>query len=83
MESRETATVTTRFDRLTIVTYGVLGILLWTVFPVLGLPDDGLWRAVRGMIALVVGALAVVQMRRQRRKQDSAAELHLNTRDSG
>ena len=71
-----------RFDRWVLVTIPVL----WSVLLILksyGLTEYGSWgNVVGGVMAMTVGALAVVQMLRQRRERDSATELHLNTRET-
>ena len=72
--------MTSRFDRWTLITVPVLGTVLW-VFRNYGLLDGGLWRAVVGLIALVAGSLAVVQLLRKRREQDAATEPDLSPRD--
>jgi hypothetical protein len=76
--------MTARFDRWTALTVSALGTVLWAVLPILkgdGVAGDSWWRAVGGIIALVVGSLSTVQLVRQRRAQDSATELQLNTRN--
>ena len=69
-----------RFDRWTALAGLILGTVLWVAFPILksyGLSEGSLWGAMGGLIALAAGSLSIVQLLRQRRRQDRATELRL------